>query len=265
MKNFINIDDFILALFSFILLFLLYHVMTKVFPKSKSVLKTEKSLKELREKYSKIDRNQLLVFLIFALIFMILLYLGLSIFIDFKLSFIPHTNILIKPQPILVFVVAFFIGILLATILTNWLTKRKLNSSWYEYLAYSNLSYRINYLKFFKVFLFFLSFLSLVVLYAVLDSFSSFGHNEIKWNGLFSIGTKSYQYSDIKSIKDIDKLKAISGDIVDEPYFIIEFNDGNQWNSRNDGFIRYEQNCEIIEFVTSKVSIEPIEMEFNNE
>jgi len=39
--------------------------------------------------------------------------------------------------------------------------------------------------------------------------------------------------------------------------------DGKNWNSRDDGFGKYEQDKQIIDLVRSKISIEPVKMEFD--
>nr|MBA3285676.1 hypothetical protein [Nitrosopumilus sp.] len=109
------------------------------------------------------------------------------------------------------------------------------------------------------------AFITGLLIISFLDWYSAFGQKEVKINGLLSIGGKTYKYSDVTKIKDIERLKAPNGNIVDDPHFIIEFSDGEKWNSRENGFASYDQDSDIIDLVTAKTKIEPIELEFDNE
>ena len=165
----------------------------------------------------------------------------------------------------MILIISLFSGMLLATLIMFTISKRLLKNDWEEYLAYTNLKYKFNYVKVSKYTIRFFAFITGLLIIAILDWYSAFGQQEIKLNGLLSISAKTYKYSDIIKIKDIERLKAPNGNIVDDPHFIVEFSDGVKWNSRDNGFANYEQDCDIIDLLTRKTNIEPIELEFDNE
>jgi hypothetical protein len=161
-------------------------------------------------------------------------------------------------------VISIFGGLLIAVPVSFWIGKRQLKADWPEFLAYTNLKYKFDSIKVMKYVTGFLTVLLALLLTVFFDWYSAFGKEEVKINGALSLGQRTYKYSDITRIKELEKFYAPSGKIVTNPHFVIEFNDGRKWNSRESGFDNYEKNRQILELVIAKTNQRPIKQEFDN-
>ncbi len=248
-----------------LVLFGLYKLFGKILPVQKAKYLTDKPVEELRKKYFKSELLQLGLFVLMAIGLIFVLYYAFDALINIRLSFVSDVVIIVKPYAEMVMVMAFFTGLLLASLIMLMLTKRLLKADWAEYLAYQNVKYKFDYIKLtgYTVRVFIL--ITFLLIIGFLDWYSAFGQNEIKINRLLSLGPKTYSYSSITQIKDIEKLKAPNGNIIEDPHFIIEFKDGKKWNSRDNGFADYDKDNEIIDLIIGKTGIEPLELEFDNE
>jgi len=258
-------ENYIVSFTTILILFGLYKLFGRLLPVDKAEYKTDKTVEELRKKYLRFDLKQLGIFVLLTVVIVFILFKLFSILVDLRLSLLSDVTIIVKPYPEMLFIISIFGGMLLASLTMFAISKRQLKTDWDEYLAYSNLKYKFNYVKVSKYTVRIFAFITGLLIIAFLDWYSAFGQQEIKINGLLSIGAKTYKYSDITQIKDIERLTAPNGNIVDDPHFIIEFNDGVKWNSRENGFANYDQDSDIINLIADKAEIEPIELEFDNE
>lgn len=76
------------------------------------------------------------------------------------------------------------------------------------------------------------------------------------------MGNKSYSYRDIQGVSKIEKLKAPNGDIVNDLHYSITFNDGNEWNSRDQGLRNITDDLKLINFALKKMDLVLAELEF---
>lgn len=258
-------EDYIVSFTTALILFGLYKLFGKILPLDKAEYKTHKTVEELRKKYIKFDLKQLATFSLLTIGLVYILFKSFSALIDLRLSFLSDVTIIVKPYPEMILIISLFSGMLLSTLTIFAISKRQLKNDWDEYLAYSNLKYKYNYIKASKYGLILFTCITGLLIISFTDWYSAFGQQEIKFNGLLSIGAKTYEYSNIAKIKEVEKLIAPNGNIVDDPHFIIEFTDGVKWNSRENGFANYDQDSDIIDLVKTKTSIELLELEFDNE
>ena len=258
-------ENYIVSFTTVLILFGLYKLFEKLLPIDKAEYKTDKTVEELRKKYLKFDLKQLGMLALFTVVLVFILFMLFSVLVDLRLSLLSDITIIVKPYREMILIISLFSGMLLATLGVFAISKRLLKNDWDEYLAYSNLKYKFNYVKVSKYTIRIFALITGVLIIAFLDWYSAFGQKEIKLNGLLSIGAKTYKYSDIIEINDVERLKAPNGNIVDDPHFIVEFKDGEKWNSRDNGFANYDQDSDIIDLITTKTNIEPIELEFYNE
>lgn len=177
---------------------------------------------------------------------------------------ISDAMITVAPYPEMLFTISFFGGMLLSSIAMTIIPKRQLKGDWEEYQAYNNLKYKYNYVKVSKYGLRVFFIITLIITIGVLDWYSAFGQKEIKVNGMLSIGAKTYKYTDIARVKEVERIKAPNGEIRHEPHFIIEFSDGENWNSRENGFVNEVLDNEILELVVEKTYLESVELEFDD-
>lgn len=257
-------ENYIISFTTILILLGLYKLFGRLLPINKSEYKTEKTVEELSKKYLKFDIKQIGIFFILLIGFVYIFYKLFSALIHLRFTMLSDITIIVKPDAAMLLLISLFSGMLIASLITFVIVKQQLKSDWNEYLAYSNLKYKFNYVKLSKYTIKVFTYITGILIIAFLDWYSTFGQQEIKINGLLSLGTKSYSYSEVITIKDIERLKAPNGKIVNDPHYIIEFSDGENWNSRDNGFANYEQDSQIIELVLTKTPIEIIELEFDN-
>jgi hypothetical protein len=241
-----------------------YKLFEKIFPVSKGAYTSNRNFAALKADYVGYDFKQQGIFLLVTIVTGLMLVKILAWLLDFRLSFVPDQLIMVKPGAEMRYVISIFSAMLLAIPITLILAKQQLKENFTEYLAYTNLKYKFNAIKVMKYTIGVLAIIIALCLIAFFDWYSAFGKEEIKINGAFSLGAKKYGYSDIIKIKDVERLYAPNGNIVNDPHYVIEFADGKKWNSRDDGFENYEQNKRIIDLVRSKTSLEPIKLEFED-
>jgi hypothetical protein len=254
--------NYIVSFTTVLILFGLYKLFGKIFPVDKLAYKTDKPIQELRKKYLKFDLKLLVVFVIITVALVFILFNLFSLLINFRLSLLSDVIIIVKPYPEMIFIISFFSGMLFAVLTVFLISKKQLKNNWDEYLAYSNLKYKFNYVKVSTYTIRIFAAITGLLIIAFFDWYSAFGQKEIQISGLLSIGAKIYKYSDVTQVMDIKKLKAPNGNIVEDPHFLIEFCDGASWNSRESGFGKYDQDSEIIALVVQKTGKEVVELEY---
>ena len=252
---------------SFLVVLLLigfYKLFEKIFPVNKAEYTSNKNFAALKIQYSSYDFNQQALFILVTIAAGFMLVKLLSWLLDFRLSFVSDQVIIVKPDVNMCYVVSFFSGMLLAVPATFMLLKRQLKENWAEYLAYINLKYKFNAIKIMKYSIGILAFIITLLIISFFDWYSAFGQQKIEINEALNLGPNTYNYSNIIKIKEVERLYAPNGNVVNDPHFVIEFNDGKKWNSRVSGFENYDQNKNIINLIISKTHLTPIKMEFED-
>jgi hypothetical protein len=248
-----------------LLLIVFYKLFEKIFPVSKAAYTTNKNFAALKIEYVGFDFKQQGLFILITIVTGFLLFKVLQWLLDFRLSFVADQVIMVKPDANMCIVIALFSAMLLGTLISFMLGKRQLKEAWPEYLAYLNLKYKFNAIKVIKYTIGFIAVMVTLLIMSLFDNYSAFGQQQIQINPPLSLGQRSYKYSDIVRIKDVERLYAPNGNVVDDPHYIIEFADGRNWNSRDNGFENHDQNKGIIELIRSKTGLEPIKMEFDED
>lgn len=241
----------------------LYFLFAKLVPVEKSEYKTEKSFETLSAKYFVSDLKYMGIFLLLVVVSGYLFYEIFLSFTGFRTSVLSDALIVVSPDPGMLLAPSLFCALLSSSLLLVFLIKTQLKDDWKEYMAYYNLKYKFNYARVAVYLIRILTVITVVITIASLDWFSSFGHKEIKINSFLSLGTKSYRYSDVSNVAKVMKVKAPSGKILNEPYFLVTFNDGNIWSSIYNGFGDQQKNQEIITLVSrqSNKAISQVEFE----
>ena len=91
------------------------------------------------------------------------------------------------------------------------------------------------------------------------DYYTRMNESGMDINSLFSFGTRHRDFSEIKVLREVLSFKAPAGNIVREPYYELEFNDGKIWSFRDnvfEGDTRHEQ--EVFQYLSEKSGL-PIE------
>lgn len=158
---------------------------------------------------------------------------------------------------------SFASGLFAAAIATFMLVKRQLKEDYPEYLAYFSRRYIFDAVAILKYTMVVYEVAIAALISVFFGHYSAFGKQEIKIGRPFNLDTKTYKYSDVVSVKEVERLYAFDGYIVDDPHYIIEFSDGVKWNSRDDGFETYQLNRNVINLIKANTHLEPVKMEFD--
>jgi len=243
-------------------IFILFEVFKKLNPTDISTFQTDKTVKQLRKKYLKYDLFSLGFFWLLTIILTFIYYFLFVWLSDFRLSLLKEIVIVVKPFIAAWFLCAFFTAMLTASIITIYISKWKLKTDWDEYSAYGYMKSGYNP-KVGSIVMRTFAIINAILIIGFLDWFTAFRQDDIKVNSLFGLGNKTYQYTDIADIRDIDKLKAPNGNIVEDDHYIIVFKDGSKWNSRNNGFGDYTRDTRIIKLIEQKTGRQLNKIEFD--
>lgn len=104
----------------------------------------------------------------------------------------------------------------------------------------------------------------------VFGQHTAFTQQEIQYKEIYGFYTKTYQYSDVVKIKEIEKVNVPKGGIIHHLHLVIEFNDGKIWNSRDftgdfDGGVDTDQRKKIINLVCSKTNLVLEKLEYDTD
>jgi hypothetical protein len=187
-------ENYIVSFTTTLILFGLYKLFGRLLPVDKAEYKTDKPVEELRKKYLWFDIKVLGIFALMTVGLVFILFKLFALLVDLRLSLLSDVTIIVKPYPEMLFIISLFSGMLLASLTMFAISKRQLKTDWNEYLAYSNLKYKFNYVKVSKYTVRIFALITGLLIIAFLDWYSAFGQQEIKINGLLSIGAKTNKY-----------------------------------------------------------------------
>ena len=245
-------------------IYFLVEIFRKFKPADISKFQTDKPIEELRRKYLKYDLTQIGLFFLFTIILTFVYYYVLIWLSDYRVSMIKETVIIVKPFIAAWFLSAMFTSMLTTTLIIIYLGKWKLKTDWEEYSAYgymkSGYSPKIGSIVM-RIF----AIITAILVIGFLDWFTAFRQDDIVINSLFGLGNKTYLYTDIADIRDIMKVKAPNGNIVDDEHYIIIFNDGSKWNSRQNGFANFREDSKIIDLIELKTGRQLTKLEFDTD
>lgn len=95
-----------------------------------------------------------------------------------------------------------------------------------------------------------------VILLAVfLNWYTAFGEEEIRQDPLFAFRVRVHEYEDIERLKWRERFRRPDGRWVELEHYVIEFDDGSVWNSRNSGYEDPAKNRELFEYLSGRTAI----------
>jgi hypothetical protein len=242
--------------------FLLFWVFKALAPIDISNFHTDKSIDELKKKYMKYDLIQIGLLFIFTISLTFVYYYIFVWVSDLRISLLNETIVVVTPFLAAWFLSAMFTAMLTSTLLIMWLYQWYLKNDYDEYTSYGYIKLGFSpkvgsiVAKSFAV-------ITAILVMLCLDWFTAFRQDDILINNLFGLGSKVYRYSDISDIRDIRKLKAPNGNIVRDEHYIIVFSDNSKWNSRQNGFGRFEENKKVIDWIELKTGKVTRNLEFD--
>lgn len=257
-------DQLPIIILTLIVLLLLIALFKNLAPISKLPFQTNKTMEQLKRKY---DNFELLIVGFSFLLIVVLTFIYFNVFVwltDFRVSLLDNVVIIAKPYVGAWLIGSMFTAVLTALILVTYIGKRKLKGDWSEYAAYNNLKYGYYYEIIVRAVIKVYAVITAVLVIGFFDWFTAFRQEDIVVSNLFGLGNRIYKYSDIADIRDVQKTKALSGNIVDKKHYVIVFNDGTKWNSRDSGFDNFDKDTKIMEIVKQKTAKNLTELEFDN-
>jgi hypothetical protein len=164
----------------------------------------------------------------------------------------------------LIAVFSIFNGLIYGATVSLFIAKIILNKRWNSYLKYVKEKeaerFYVN-IKFYKI----ITFVTCAGTFLLIDCYTFFGKENILINDFMGIGTKSYKYNEIISIKHIGKFHHYESKSKSNEYFTIKFDDKRKWNSMDDGFNDYKKNEILMKMIQDRSNVKIIELDYSDE
>jgi hypothetical protein len=216
------------------------------FPQKKSKAQTNKTYKELIKEF----RWFFLISSLGIYLLIALLTVGLG-YLFFEIDTIGNTVdndaiIIVKPGVLSWMGASLFLSIALSFRLSTRLIKKYLKDRFNDFMALNNMIQKADVYRFMEILSPVLIAVSLISVIVISHSSTVLYKDKIVVSYYFKFSPVKYRYSDIKKIQEFT-------DDKDEQYFHITFNDGEVWNSRQNGYDDYKKDSKILDVLEEKV------------
>ncbi|MFH1199345.1 MAG: hypothetical protein V1650_04230 [Candidatus Omnitrophota bacterium] len=158
--------------------------------------------------------------------------------------------------------VAMFLGIVSGAALAFMSQILLLGKDFPLYIRYYNIKYGFDAFVMLKLMLIGVSVIAFIASILSFNFYSSFTGSGIVIGKIF--GKVQYAYSEVSQVKYVLKFRAPNGNIKENPYFVIYFNDGRKWSSRDRGYNSVTKNQALIEFVLGQSNKSLTEVDFDS-
>lgn len=130
-----------------------------------------------------------------------------------------------------------------------------LKSQFSEFACYGNLKLGINVIRLLKFMLVISSIFWFAGIALPFDTYMILSHKNIKYNCLMGFNERTYQYSDVKSVEHIIKIK---NQFKKDNFINIFFKDGNIWSNANTEEISNERAKNIVNYLAQNTNLKII-------
>jgi hypothetical protein len=168
---------------------------------------------------------------------------------------------------------ALFIGILVGAIPTDLLYRLLLKERYAEYTLYGNLKTGFDGWRVVKFLALAIIIPSALLACLAMDCYARFTDDRMITNRFWGIGESARAYQQITRIRQVQSFKAPNGNIIERPFYVLHFNDGSIWSTKNQ-FYRFaedsdldqqQREAELIIFIAGKIRKEVEVQEFSDE
>ncbi|MFT7588694.1 MAG: hypothetical protein ACI959_000906 [Limisphaerales bacterium] len=249
-------DFIVLVLLAAVLSVILLSAMRMAFPRSKSVYRSTRTTIDLHQEFR---YTGLLQFLVTTLI--ILASGALTYFIYEQIASLRFAGSLDKSEYFIRadlferMVVALLGGGAVGFWFSAKLLRKILGERYEGYVVYQNrLSGLANELaaKWLSIGLF----IALLCCSSMfLTWYTAFGPQGIRQDPLFSVNVREYKYENITRLYKKDQFIRADGKARALEHYFIEFENGQQWNSKNSGFEDPQRNTKLFQYLSDKTGI----------
>jgi len=177
-------------------------------------------------------------------------------------SIVESSKFFVPPSIGIWFLMAMFLGMATGAVLAFMLQVLILGQDFPLYIRYYNMKYGFDAFGALKPMLIGISVIAFVVSSFSFNIYSSFANSGIAIGQGF--GTAKYAYSEVAQVKYVLKFRAPNGNIKKNPYFVIYFNNGRKWSSRDRGYNSVAKNQALIEFVLGQSNKSLTEVDFDS-
>lgn len=212
----------------------------------------------LREKYHRFTRQLLVGLMLVWVLLTIAMNWLLDALITFRLSFLYDVLYIVPPNQRIVLFNATCIAFLLSFLLFWRIAYFKALTSWEEYQQFISLYFRFDLVHFSRHFTRVLTLFTILLTILVFDWYTTFGDQEIKANDLLGLGTRKYEYNSIVEVKNVKKRENLLGDLIDQPFCVMTFQDQYKWKNL---LIGDDEHQKILDLVMARTNVNKQERE----
>jgi hypothetical protein len=213
---------------------LVFYLLAKLFPFKPGALPKESvSLDVLRNKYSKWDRVVLIPFFAFSGLGGYLIFQGLIWIFHHSLPQNQENRYFMLPDQYFFALPALFLSILLSVFPIDLLYRLLLKENYAEYVLYGNMRFGIDGWKVIRHMSILVVVPPMICAALAIDCYARFTDDQLITNRYWGFGEIAHNYSQITRIKSVKFVENLRGEIIENPYHVVYFNDGSSWSTRN--------------------------------
>lgn len=221
----------ILAIASSLAFSLIFFIFKRAVPYREPLNKQNYSLPSLGLIYRKWELVAITLFVIIAPLIVYGIYLLLIFIKTMAIPRFADSPYVLAPFWAFWLVPAVFLGIIVSNIILEFILRRRLKEKFAEFEIYQNLKYGFNSNKVGRIIATVILFISAIYLSLAFDHYVVFGDSQIIIDEFLSFAENRYSYSDVESIK-IESIFPSTRGVSSDTFYVIKFNDGNQWRTR---------------------------------
>jgi len=212
---------------------LFYGAMRMLFPHKIDPARSEWSTEDLKATYKGREYLYNLCTCGFAVVSVMLVYNILSRISNSVVPVHAEDRFFLRPDRNALLLPGIFLGIGLATLPSTALIRLLLWNRYAEYQEYCNRKYRFNTTKVGALVLIPISICAIALAVLIIDSWGRITDRGFTINEFSSLGAVTHPFGDITSIKRVLRFKAPNGKILNRPYHVVQFSDGNNWSTQD--------------------------------
>jgi hypothetical protein len=189
---------------------------------------------ELRREYWKWELAAVGVFVASTCVIGLLVFWLLRTYADSRAIALAPSPYALLPADIVWLLPSMLIGALCAALPATLFLRFALSDRYARYLTYSKRRFGFDVKRWELPFYALLGVVCAAFVGLGLDFYVVFGENAVTLNDFWSLGVRTYPYSEVRQIRVSDKMEAPNGNVVDRWTVVVEFADGHRWSSRWD-------------------------------
>jgi len=243
---------------------LIFRFFAKLFPYTpRDSTEQQLPFPKLQKKYAKWELAAVIPLFSFGFLSGYLIYIGLLWMLPYPVPQSGSNHYVMLPDKAFFMLPALFLGIFAGGMLTDLLYRILLGKRYAEYTLYGNLKFGVDGWRVVKILALIIIIPSVLLTFLAMGCYARFTDDQIITNRFWGIGEESRFYKQISRIKSVQMIKAPNGNIVENPYHVLHFDDGSIWSTRNvfyragqDLNLSDQKEKEIIKFIAGKCNKE---------